>query len=429
MRRVAVVLVLSVLALTALCGSSLAQVSILRDFAGAPNDGGEPLYNSLVRVGSGFYGMTTYGGANDAGVIFRINSDGSGFELLHEFAGGADDGAEPYGGLLPRGATFYGMTAGGGDYDIGVIFKINSDGSGFELLHEFSGGAGDGDTPYGSLISDGSALYGVTAYGGAYDEGAIFKINPDGSGFELLHEFAGGAGDGAIPLDSLILVGSALYGMTANGGDIDGGTIFAVNTDGTGYELLHEFTSVEGGVGPEGSLVSDGSRLYGMTMYGGAGEGGALFRIDIDGSGFRLLHEFVIGTTGTEDGFWPDGSLTLDGATLYGVTRLGGADIYFGVIFSINTNGTGYELLHEFAGPPSDGANPNTGVIVDGSKLYGMAAMGGADDYGVIYSLSLITPQSIPTLSGWGVIILAGLLALAALALLKRGTLKPTRLV
>ncbi|MCC6404769.1 MAG: hypothetical protein IT405_00005, partial [Candidatus Yanofskybacteria bacterium] len=59
--------------------------------------------------------------------------------------------------------------------------------------------------------------------------------------FTLLHEFAGGASDGNRPYDSLIISGSTLYGMTSIGGDSNAGTIFSVGIDGTGFTLLHEF--------------------------------------------------------------------------------------------------------------------------------------------------------------------------------------------
>jgi uncharacterized repeat protein (TIGR03803 family) len=46
-------------------------------------------------------------------------------KMLHEFAGGADDGANPmFTRLLQSGSTLYGMTSAGGDSDWGVIFSF-----------------------------------------------------------------------------------------------------------------------------------------------------------------------------------------------------------------------------------------------------------------------------------------------------------------
>ena len=78
--------------------------------------------------------------------------------------------------------------------------------------------------------------------------GAIFAMNLDGGGYQVLHEFAGKPDDGATPYGSLTLVGSRLYGMTSTGGSggISGGgsgygVIFAIDTDGSNYQVLHHF--------------------------------------------------------------------------------------------------------------------------------------------------------------------------------------------
>ncbi len=119
--------------------------------------------------------------------------------LLHEFAGGSSDGAYPRGDLILSGTTFYGMTWIGGDTNNGTVFKVEMDGDGFSLLHEFTGGNDDGARPNGSLILSGSTLYGMTWNGGDSDMGVIFKIETNGTGFALLHEFGGGAFDGKNP--------------------------------------------------------------------------------------------------------------------------------------------------------------------------------------------------------------------------------------
>jgi len=55
--------------------------------------------------------------------VFQVKTDGTGFALLHQFAG--TDGREPHGSLTLSGDTLYGMTAHGGDIDLGVIFAIS----------------------------------------------------------------------------------------------------------------------------------------------------------------------------------------------------------------------------------------------------------------------------------------------------------------
>ena len=268
----------------------------------------------------------------------------AGLELLHQFAPSNNQGCNPLGDLVGDGSYFYGMTGKLGQFNGGTIFRIKSDGSGFLVLHAFAGGAADGADPGGSLIVSGTTLYGLSMNGGDNDEGTVFKIQTDGSGFALLHEFAGGAADGAYPRGSLIISGTTLYGMTAEGGGSDVGTVFKIGVAGTGFALLHAF-NLNDGAYPAGSLVISGTTLYGLT-YGRIEDfesdqedpWGTIFRIGINGSGFSRLHEFNY-----DDGGWPLASLVVSGTTLYGMAHAGGPSGE-GVIFKIGTDGRDFSV-------------------------------------------------------------------------------------
>lgn len=152
----------------------------------------------------------------------------------------------------------------------------------YRVLHHFAGGHQDGAGPLCQLIQSGSALYGMTREGGIRNTGTVFCVNTDGSGFKLLHTFMGGTNDGAWPISgSLVLSGSTLYGMTPLGG-INGtnGTIFKINADGTGYALLHRFGGLNGRE-PRGALLLSGSTLYGMTSAGGSHNLGVIFALEL----------------------------------------------------------------------------------------------------------------------------------------------------
>src|SRR5205814_5711208 len=120
------------------------------------------------------------------------------------------------------------------------------DGSGYLILHNFNGPAAvDGSVPFTSLVqgSD-SALFGATDYGGSNSLGTIFKLNTNGTGFTVLHHFSGVAGhDGRPPMGELIEgTDGMVYGTTYYGGANDFGTLFRFKKDGTSYAVLHEFT-------------------------------------------------------------------------------------------------------------------------------------------------------------------------------------------
>ncbi len=118
----------------------------------------------------------------------------------------------------------------------------------FTTLHSFTalrglvGTNSDGEYPNGLILS-GNTLYGTARVGGSSDNGTVFAVNTDGTGFTTLHSFTGGS-DGAFLVTGLILSGNTLYGTTGDGGSSGAGTVFAVNTDGTGFTTLHSFTAL-----------------------------------------------------------------------------------------------------------------------------------------------------------------------------------------
>jgi len=367
-----------------------ANYTNLHAFAGGSNDGQYP-YGNLTLSGNTLYGMTRYGGGNSMGVIFKINTDGNNYTNLHDFAGGNDDGQEPYGNLTLSGSTLYGMTYSGGDNNYGVIFKMDMDGNNYTNLHDFAGGNDDGRNPFGNLILSNSTLYGMTYNGGDSSMGVIFKMNTDGNNYTNLHDFAGGNDDGRRPFGDLTLSGSTLYGMTYNGGDNDSGIIFKMNTDGNNYTNLHDFVGgTDDGSYPQGSLnILSESVLYGMTRYGGGNSRGVIFKMDIDGNNYTNLHDFAGGSDGGQN---PCGSLILSGDSFAGMTYYGGDD-NDGVLFRIRISGDNYTNLHEFAGGNDDGQNPYFGSILEyNGFFYGMTYNGGDNNSGVIFKQTVPEP-------------------------------------
>ncbi len=376
-----------------------AQHTPLHSFTGGAGEGAFPK-GSLTLSGTTLFGMTSQGGAAGKGVIFTMDTDGSGYNTLHAFAGGAGDGAGPYAGsLLLSGTNLYGLTAQGGTGN-GVLFTVNKDGSGYTNLHTFTSGAGDGNSPYGSLTMSGTNLYGMTLYGGSNSLGVVFRINKDGSGYTNLHTFTGGVWDGKWPQGALTLSGTNLYGMTSQGGPLDRGVLFTINADGSGYTNLHAFVGGPfDGSKPHGSLTLSGTNLYGMTYSGSSSDLGVVFKINTDGSGYTHLHAFA---GGTNDGALPHGSLALMGSTLKGMTSSGGAS-GLGVLFQVNTDGSGYNLLHTFAGGAGDGAAPYDSLtLLSDSTFYGMTQNGGVSNSGMVFALSAVavTTAASPTNAG-----------------------------
>jgi uncharacterized repeat protein (TIGR03803 family) len=309
----------------------------------------------------------------------------AGINFLYQFSGTAIDGSSPN-GLVLSGTTLYGITQGviNAGSENGTIYKIETDGTGFTLLHTFVGGADDGKLPVGSMILSGGTLYGTTIYGGAYDRGTISTINTDGTGSALLHDFTGSTDRRLAGIGGLVLSGATLFGTTSTEGDYKCGTLFKIGTDGKDFTVLHTF-DYNDGLFPRGSLIVSGTTLYGMTegVYHNQSLRGTIFQIESNGGGFAVLHEF---TGGAADGERPFGDLLLFDSTLYGMTMQGG-DHDLGTIFKLEKDGSGFALLHEFAGGPGDGKNPHGSLIISGSTLYGMTWGGGEGMTGTIFEM------------------------------------------
>ena len=116
----------------------------------------------------------------------------------------------------------------------------------FTTLYSFGTNAADGYHPNGLILS-GNTLFGTTLQGGDGYPGAgmVFKINTDGSGFTNLYNFSSGTGsapnvtnsDGALPSSRLFLSGNTLYGTTIAGGSAGLGTVFSVSLPISAPEL------------------------------------------------------------------------------------------------------------------------------------------------------------------------------------------------
>src|SRR5690349_11563739 len=156
--------------------------------------------------------------------------------------------------------------------------------------------------------------------------------------FKTLHSFSGGS-DGGWPSAGLILSDDNLYGSASDGGHFGYGTMFAAQTDGTGFTHLHSFSGLDG-ASPRASPLLSGNTLYGTAYTDQFPSDGVVFGVDADGTGFTVLHAF----DGSSDGRGPNGKLTLSGNTLYGTAGYGGSS-NAGTVFALSTNGTGFRIL------------------------------------------------------------------------------------
>jgi uncharacterized repeat protein (TIGR03803 family) len=384
----------------------------LHSFAVSPL-GAQPEAALVAGSGGLLYGTTSLGGTNGgAGTVFSISTNGA-LNSVYSFTGGAD-GSDVFSGLLPdTSGNFYGATPIGGTNDAGVIFKVNTNGV-LTVLYTFGkltnsfGYDLDGAGPEGDLIrgKDG-ALYGTTDFGGTYDDGTVFRLTTNGV-LTTLYSFGvntdagtGTALDGSFPATGLIQASdNALYGTTTSGGTQDlnnggDGTVFRVTTNGTFSSVYSFGTFVDGsgnnldGANPLAALIqATNGLLYGTAASAGYGSSGTVFQITTNGS-LTVIYTFS-GAGGGTDGAAPEGRLLLlNDGYLYGTTT-GGGTLGDGTVFKVVAAGPNVgnlTTLYNFSGP--DGAAPQAGLTqaADG-KLYGTTAFGGSNSAGTIFRIT-----------------------------------------
>jgi uncharacterized repeat protein (TIGR03803 family) len=257
-------------------GSGFAVLSVV--------SGGASLQSPLLQHSDGFlYGITNW----YAPAVFRMAPDGSAFSVVRTFAG---DGAWPEQAGLVEGAdhALYGTTSTGGTNDLGVVFRLATDGS-YSILGSFGNALG-GNPKDGVMVGSDGLLHGISRSGTFDAEGGkVFSVSPDGASFSMLASL-----DPPSSPQGRLALGSdgRLHGTTAYGGASGFGTVFALATDGTGFGVAHSFDGTDGKKPASGPIVGNDGSLYGVAATY-PDSGGSIYRLTLDGSAFSVLHDFA----------------------------------------------------------------------------------------------------------------------------------------
>lgn len=222
-------------------------------------------------------------------------------------------------------------------------------------------------------------LFGVTYEGGTHNQGTLYYFDPATGAAVVVHNFTG-LGDGRSPYHELVYdaVSRKLYGTTPQ--SPGGGTIFSYDPARNEFNTL--LADFGGRSAPQRQLVVHDNHIYGVLQYGQFVENPTVFRVATNGTGFTNIHEFA------DYGAMPQNIVLGAGNKLYGVNiGGGGADCYpnpgstryCGQVFSLNLDGSGFEILKQFQRPfgtsctvVADCANsPQTLIYGSDGWLYG----------------------------------------------------------
>jgi uncharacterized repeat protein (TIGR03803 family) len=273
-------------------------------------------YGVTLGTDGNFYGVTSSGGTDNVGEVYKVTPAGV-VTVLHSFTAGADGSVPIAPPIEGTNGIFYGTTTSI-TVPNSTAYSVTSAGV-FKTLHTFTGT--DGQNVYGELVqgTDGN-FYGATAAGGTSNDGVIFKMTPTGT-VTVLHNFAGT--NGAVAYWGLIQgTDGNFYGTTNQGGASGAGVVFKITSSGT-YTVLHNFTGSAGGNLPRSSLVqATNGTLYGVTSYlSGPFNFGTIYSITTSGV-FTTLYSFPNQST---NGGQPSSPLRQHtNGLLYGTSYIGG---------------------------------------------------------------------------------------------------------
>ncbi len=327
-------------------GSSGWSETVLHTFSG--NDGIAP-EGGLVRDAAGnLYGTTSRGGTSDRGTVYELSPTSGGWSetILYSFTGGAD-GASPEGTLaLDAAGNLYGVATFGGGSNNGVVFKLAPDSGGWtqSVLYSFTGGNDGGQPLAGVMLDPAGNLYGTASQVNNDDTGVVFKLSPNSTGWTetTLYSFTNG-NDGGDPEAPLTRDAAGnLYSTGNAGGTGNAGVVFKLHpgvnappslpaawTD----TVLYSFSGGDDGNGANTGVVFDqAGNLYGATSQGGSGGFGVVYQLTPGSTGWseNVLYAF----TGGADGGFPESTVLLDSAgNIYGTAIAGGQRC--GVVYQI----------------------------------------------------------------------------------------------
>jgi uncharacterized repeat protein (TIGR03803 family) len=335
------------------------------------------------------------------------------YQVLHKFLGswenGNTDGGFPTATLTLVGGKLYGTTNQGGipdichsgDHGCGTVFEFDPATGHYETIYRFKANGTDGNTPQYAMIEIGGLLYGTTAFGGQFDKGTIFSLDPKTGKEKVVHHFSGGT-DGDWPHSDLLDVDGTIYGATLRGGGLGNctagqsgnvgcGTVFKINPTNGGEKILHAFQGDTDGAEPGAGLIQIGKALYGTTFAGGGygnctnGDGvdlycGTLYKITLRGKE-RVIYSFCSQATCT-DGAEPDIDLINVKGMLYGTTYEGGKDqscgpgLGCGTAFKIDHRTGAEQIVYNFTSSHNNGFIP-VGMMKVKGTFWGVTEYGG----------------------------------------------------
>lgn len=379
------------------------------------------------------WGTMKYGGAGNAGVVFRMNANGSGYSVMSQLATDPGGASPFYGRLnLASDGKIYSTMPVGGKFAEGVLYVFDPANGSYTVLHHFDGTTGS--TPSAQLLeaTDGY-LYGTTQRGGTNTGGTLYRFDKSNNTLTVLHNFSGADGIGS-QSGVVQAANGNLYGTTLIGGTSQG-TIYEYDIDDDEFQVRHYFSQETGGLTYAPLTKATNGKLYGITTAGPNQSVGVIYEFDPtqpDNLDYTIKYEVqhtdlrnslggftqespdgLMYTSGDSGGANNRGAIVsyVPGATTitkvkdftaesgsypYAATTLTSTGKLYGLLSASSTGASltlyeytiatgAYSIAHSFVA--SEGVFSGIGVIEDeNGVIYGAANGGGLYNAGTIFS-------------------------------------------
>ena len=327
------------------------------------------------------WGVTGYGGTNKGGVLFNTDENGNNFNVKNNFSI-ENVGTYPQGRMAeaPNG-NLYGTTYSGGDYDDGVLFEYNPNANTYSVLYNFEE-VTSGKDPNDVIYFNGK-LYGTTSHGGQYDLGTFYEFDINTNIYKRLFTFTNSTS--TYPRGGLLLAdNNKIYGVTLFGGNYDDGQIYEYDPILDTLIIKDNFSEYTEGSRPYGYLIqAEDGFVYGLTTNGSQNNG-RIFKYDI--STGTLSKVFELGDIDARYGLSlvNGGDGKLYGTTLYNTSNVGG------VLFNYDLSSGIVTKLYEFSEGTELGSRPGNISILSNGKIYGTTSNSGNYDGGNLYEYDIL---------------------------------------
>lgn len=257
------------------------------------SEGYKPSATVLYGSDGRLYGTTDLGGLKSGGTIYTIKTDGTDFKVLKNISSNNVSSYFFDARALVEGSDgkLYGTTLHDGAYGAGTLFRLDKEGTNFQVLVEFNN-TSNGALPGEIMIASDGKIYGATTSGGANAKGYVYSVNTDGNGFtKLLDMPSSGTGIKTSPLREA--ADGTLYGVTHNGGSTGAGMIYKMNKDGSGYQVLHSFDNAINSLYSRGELLETSPGVFfGAAGAGGSNNMGTIYKMTSTGD-YTIVKSFV----------------------------------------------------------------------------------------------------------------------------------------